>query len=107
MARTGVDELATVTAADDFLADDARNTNGLRFAALEASQGLFSFYADPGYGGQSEYLIEASPPQPLTYRNATPVVQSAAALLHLPTIRFATAQRIELSGLVDLVVGNG
>jgi len=100
-------DLPALMAADEFLADDPRNTEGLVFAALEAWQGLFPFSADPGYGGKSVYQLDATPSQPLIYENANPVVQRAAALLRFPALRFSSVKEIELSGLVDLVIGNG
>ncbi len=39
-------DLPAILAADEFLANDPRNTKGLRFAEMEARQGLFSFSAD-------------------------------------------------------------
>jgi hypothetical protein len=102
-----LEDLPAILAADEFLADDPRNIDGLRFDAMEAWQGLFSFSADPGYGGKSEYVRDAAPSQPLVYDAAAPLVQKAAALLRFPTVRFADVDRIDLSGLVELVVGHG
>ena len=83
-----LDDLAAIMAADEFLADDPQNAGGLRFAALEAWQGLYSFSADPGYGGVSEYILDATPTHPIAYDNAAPVVRRAAVLLCFPTLRF-------------------
>jgi len=102
-----LNDVPAIIAADEFLANDPRNTEELRFAAMEAWQGLFSFSADPGYGGQSEYVLDAAPSVPLIYENARAEVQRAASLLRFPSIRFAAVQRIELSGLVALVIGHG
>jgi hypothetical protein len=75
--------------------------------AHEASRGLYSFDADPGYGRQTVYFLDASPKRPLLQPNAPPILQRAAGLVRFPTVRFATVTQIELAGLVPLVVGRG
>jgi hypothetical protein len=74
--------------------------------AHEASRGLYSFDADPGYGGQTVYFLDASPVHPLLEPEAPRILQRAARLVRFPSIRFATVTQIDLAGLVPLVVGN-
>lgn len=75
-------------------------------ALLEASQGLFSFDADLGYGGSTIYYLDASPHVPLLLADAHPTIQRAARLVAFPHIRFS-AEQIDLGLHVPFVVGNG
>jgi len=112
-------DYATVDAASEFMATVEPTTGALisaRWLAAgaspewpthEASRGLYSFDADPGYGGQTVYFLDASPLHPLLELDAPPILQRAARLVRLPGIRFAAVTEIELAGLVPLVVGRG
>ncbi|MEZ4223520.1 MAG: hypothetical protein R3B13_21410 [Polyangiaceae bacterium] len=77
------------------------------WAEEEAIRGLYSFDADPGYGGQTAYLLDASPVQPLRLQEAPPILQRAASLVRFPSVRFARVTSIDLAGLVPFVVGSG
>jgi hypothetical protein len=112
------DDYPTVDAASEFMAAAPATTEAVlsirwtasggspTFPTHEASRGLYSFNADPGYGGQTVYFLDASPAHPLFESEAPPILQRAARLVHFPSIRFATVTQIELAGLVPLVVGN-
>lgn len=113
------DDYPTVDAASELMATVEPTTEGVlsqRWLASgassdspahEASRGLYSFDADPGYGGQTLYVLDASPKRPLLELEAPPILRRAAGLVRLPGIRFATVTEIELAGLVPLVVGRG
>lgn len=77
------------------------------FPLLEASRGLYSFEADPGYGGQTVYHLDASPVCPLREPEASPILRRAARLVRFPNVRFAIVAQIDLAGLVPIVVGSG
>ncbi len=113
------DDYATVDAASELMATVEPTTEAViskrwlasgaspDFPAHEASRGLYSFNADPGYGGQTVYFLDASPKRPLLQLEAPPILQRAAGLVRLPGIRFAAVTEIELAGLVPLIVGRG
>ncbi|WP_437284319.1 hypothetical protein [Sorangium sp. So ce406] len=113
------DDYQAVEAADEFLASAPLTTEAVVSArlrasgasptlpSLEASCGLYSFDADPGYGGQTVYYLDAAPVRPLLEPAAPPVLRRAARLVCLSSIRFATVTQIELSGLVPIVVDGG
>ncbi len=77
------------------------------FPADEASRGLYSFDADPGYGGETVYHLDASPVNPLVESEAPAILVRAARLVRFTTIRFAGVTQIDLAGLVPIVVGAG
>ena len=77
------------------------------WAEQEAVRGLYSFDADPGYGGQTAYFLDASPARPLRLQEAPPIVQRAAGLVRFPSVRFAKVTAIDLAALVPFVVGSG
>jgi hypothetical protein len=113
------DDYSTVDAASEFMATVDPTTEAVfsqrwlasgaspNFPAHEASRGLYSFDADPGYGGQTVYFLDASPRRPLLELQAPLILQRAAGLVRLPSVRFTAVTQIELAGLVPLVVGRG
>ena len=113
------DDYATVDAASEFMATVEPTTIAVlsqrwvssgaspESPAAEASRGLYSFDADPGYGGQTVYFLDASPTRPLLETEAPLILQRAAGLVRLRGIQFSTVTEIELAGLVPLVVGRG
>ncbi|MDI1476863.1 hypothetical protein [Polyangium sp. y55x31] len=113
------DDYQAVDAADEFLASAPPSTEAIlsarwresgaspEFPSLEASCGLYSFDADPGYGGQTVYHLDASPVRPLLEPEAPPILRRAARLVCFPSVRFATVAQIDLSGLVPIVIGGG
>lgn len=113
------EDYEAIRAADEFL-DSAQPTTEAVLSAqwlasggnpsiplAEASHGLYSFDADPGYGGQTVYHLDASPVRPLLESEAAPVLRRAAGLVRLPSIRFAAVEQIDISGLVPIIVGGG
>jgi hypothetical protein len=113
------EDYASVDAASEFLAFAPPSSDGVlsdRWRASgasptmpmeEASHGLYSFDADPGYGGQTIYFLDASPTRPLLERDAPPIVRRAARLVCFSSIRFADVSEIDLAAFVPFVVGNG
>jgi len=113
------DDYPTVEAASEFMAAAGPTTEAVlsarwlasgaspTFPTHEASRGLYSFDADPGYGGQTIYFLDASPVHPLSVHEAPSILQRAARLVLFPNVRFATVAQIDLAGLVPLVVGDG
>lgn len=113
------EDYPTVDAASEFLATVPPTTEAIiskswreagkdpMFPTLEASRGLYSFDADPGYGGQTVYYLDASPLHPLLESEAHPLVRRAATLVRFSNVRFADVEQIDLQGLVPFVVGKG
>jgi len=101
--------MATVEPTTDAVLSPRWRTSGASpdFPAQEASRGLYSFDADPGYGGQTVYFLDASPKRPLLELEAPAILQRAAGLVRLPSIRFSAVTEIDLAGLVPLVIGRG
>jgi hypothetical protein len=74
---------------------------------LEASQGLFSFDADPGYGGSTVYYLDAFPETPMLVANAAVAIRRAALMVSFAQVRFSEVESIDLAQHVPFVVGYG
>ncbi len=77
------------------------------FAELEASRGLFSFDAGPGYGASTTYYLEAAPRVPLLLGNAHPILRRAAVLVTLADVRFSLVDSIDFAEVAGFVLSAG